>query len=252
MSDYLLQIDLSNLDNKIENDLIKIRFGDEDVIQVNFSKLVNKSNYIRDKYKYSEALDLLQAEIEEIETNYNINEKSVKLFIQLIQEEKINIPVEHYKNFYTLSEYFQIPQFTSILDNISRKDLYKDLNFTIQILLDSETAKDSLETKLTCKIENFLKERINECIKNSKFKELPLPTIFRILDQGKENVDQNLLVDFICESANTRSILLKFVEIDKLEDKKVEEFIKFIDEQDEDSKKSILQSCHLIFHLLRI
>ena len=61
MSDYLLQIDLSNLDNKIENDLIKIRFGDEDVIQVNFSKLVNKSNYIRDKYKYSESLDLLQA-----------------------------------------------------------------------------------------------------------------------------------------------------------------------------------------------
>ena len=96
--------------------------------------------------------------------------------------------------------------------------------------------KKWLETKLTRKIERFLKEYIDECFKNEKFKELQILTICRILDQSKGKFDHYLLFDFIVESAKTHFILLKFVEIYKLTDEKVDEFIKFINEQEEDAK----------------
>ena len=57
-------------------------------------------------------------------------------------------------------------------------------------------ANDSLETKLVSKIENFLRVRINECIKNAKFCELPVSTICRIVDQCKEEVYLTLLIVF--------------------------------------------------------
>lgn len=121
-----------------------------------------------------------------------------------------------------LSEFFCIPKFTSVLNEIGRKELLKDLNFTIQILVDSIKTNNSLEMKLASQIENFLIERINECIENAKFSELPVPTICRILDQSKGKFDHNLLVDFILESVETRFVLLKFVELQKLTDEKVE------------------------------
>ena len=122
----------------------------------------------------------------------------------------VSFPIDYNKNFYALSEYFVIPKITKELDNIRQRELFKDVNFTIQILLNSETSNNCYETRLTMKIENFLSENINVCIENSKFKELPIPTIARILDQSKENVNHNLLLDFILESASHPSIFLIF------------------------------------------
>ena len=178
MSKSHLQIDFSK--SKRDKDLIEIKFQNDDSVQVNFSKLVCHSKYIRDKYNYSEALNSFQQEIDEIEQNMKIKEESIKFFIQLIQEEKITFPIEHYKDIYTLSEYFCVPTITTELDNIRGEELFNDLDFTIQILQDYEAANDRIETKLLTKIENFLKVRINECMKNRKFNELPISTIYRL------------------------------------------------------------------------
>ena len=180
MSQKLLQVDISK--SKREDGFVQIRFKNEDVIQVNFSKLVDQSKYIRDKYKYSEALSSVQYEIEEIEEKMDINDESVKIFMQLIQDEKVDLPIEHYKGVYTLSEYFYVPTITAELDNISRKELFKDLKFTIQFLHDYEASNNNIETKFAAKIEEFLRERINECIKNNKFGELEVSTVFRIIN----------------------------------------------------------------------
>ena len=236
MSKQLLRIDASSLKNKKDEDLTKIKFKNADDLQIDFSTFYIKSKYLLDKYKYFEALESIQSEIDEIKQKFDMNDESIKCFIKLIEGEDVDLPIEHYKDIYRLSEYFCIPQITSILDKISRDELFNDLNFTIQFLLDSETEKNRLETKLSSKIENFLKERINECIKNAKFGELNVPTICRIIDQSKEKVDQSLLVDFILESIDTRFILLKFVELQKLADNEVEKFINFISEQEDDSK----------------
>ena len=57
-------------------------------------------------------------------------------------------------------KYFCIPEFTAYLDDISREKLFNDLNFTIQIHIESETSKNCFEMKLIMKIENFLREFI--------------------------------------------------------------------------------------------
>lgn len=250
MCKLFLQIDVSNIKDQADENFIKIRFQNDDAFQVKFSTLINKSKYIRNKYKYSEALDSIQEEIEEIEDKFNISEESIKDFFHLIQDEKVNIPIERYRDIYTLSEYFCITKFTTVLDKISRKELLKDLNFTIQFLIDSQKVNDHMETKVTSKIESFLKEQINECIKNDKFRELPISTLYRIIDISKEKVDNNLLVDFILKSDSSHFILLKFVELQKLTEKKIEELINFFDNQEEDSKKNMhgMHTFQHIFH----
>ena len=242
MRKHLLQIDVSKSKYEIEEDLIKIPLRNEESIQVNFSNCVKLSKYIRDKYTYPDALKLIQQDIKKIKQKFHIADESIKLFFQLIQEEKVNITTEHYKAFYTLSEYFCISKLMDELDNISREELFNNLDFTIQILIDYKSIKNSIETKLTNKVEKFISERINDCIKNSKFKELPIQTINKVLDQSKDIVDQNLLVDFILESAECRSNLLKYLDIHKMSNKKVGELIKFIEKQDENSRNIYMKN----------
>ena len=228
MSKYLLSVDVSK-SQLIEEDSIDIRFTSGSLIQVKFSRLVSQSKYVRDKYKYSEAVNFFQLEIDKLENEFKIKEESIKHFIQLIQEEKVNISIEHYRDFCTLSEYFCIPRFTRALDDIRQQELFNDLDFTIQLLLDSESAENDIETKLTSKIETFLSDRINECLKNREFKKLPITTIFRILNgSNKESINVDLLFDFIFESVDTRFILLKFVKLNKMTNDKVNEFLRFI------------------------
>ena len=50
MNKELLYVDISK--SKKEEDLIEIRLGNEEVAEINFSKLFNQSRYLRDKYKY--------------------------------------------------------------------------------------------------------------------------------------------------------------------------------------------------------
>ena len=238
MNKELLYVDISK--SKKEEDLIEIRLGNEEVAEINFSKLFNQSRYLRDKYKYSECIELIQEEIHHIKENTNVCDKSMKLFIELVSEDKIKFPIEHYKDIYTLSEYFCIPTITTELDKISRDKLFQDLNFTIQTLLDYERLNDNSDSKLQTKIESILKTRINECLSNPKFKELSNSTIFRILEGSKEEIDHNLLIEFIIESASTRFVMFKFIEIDKLRYDKFQLFIKFIENQEETNKKMYL------------
>lgn len=74
-----------------------------------------------DKYKYSEALNSFQTDINKIREELSINKESIKLFMQFVQHEKINVLIKNYKHFYILSEYFCIQVFITELDNILKK-----------------------------------------------------------------------------------------------------------------------------------
>lgn len=252
MSKRVLQIDVSNSEYETDDeDLIKIILENEDIIEINFSTLIHESKHIRNKYKYPEALDTIQNEFDEIQKRYKISSECIKLFIQLIQQEKVSIPINHYKDFYILSEYFCIPRFTREFDKIIRNELFDDLDFMIQILLDLKTSENNNETKLTNKIVNILTNRVNECIENQKFNELPVSIIYQIIDESnKEDVNLNSLVDFILMSADNRFTLLKFVELHKLTEDKIEKIFHFINNQEEETKKTYLE--HIPFNFLFI
>ena len=232
MDKSILKIDVSKKKcESDEEDLIKIKLSNGEIIETNFSKLIKQSKYIRDKYKYSEAQHLIQHEMNQIKTDMHINNESIKLFIQLIQEEKVNIPIEHYKDLYALSDYFDIPKFIQELDEINQNEIYKDLNFTIQILEDLLSTENENDNKFQNKIENFLTNRINECIQNRYFGELPISTIYRIIEKSnEEDINQDFLIDFILKSIDTRFILFKFIKLCKLKEETIKEFVKFCHE----------------------
>ena len=180
-----------------------------------------------------------------------IQEESIKLFIELIQEEKVELPIEHYKDIYTLSEYFCTSTITKELDNISQKSLFKDLNFTIQFLQYYEKLNNGFDTKLPIKIENFLKGHINECLLNDKFCELEISTIYRLLEESKEKVDFNLVIDFILEKAKSRFSMFKLIKIDKLKESKFYELIKFLESQEETTQQMYLEYIPLNLSLIK-
>ena len=96
MSQQPLQIDISKSTREIKKrDMINIKLGEEDIIQVQYSQFFLQSKYIRDKYKYSEGSEQLQTELDNIEKKYNIHKTSFHIFIELIQEEKVSVPTEN-------------------------------------------------------------------------------------------------------------------------------------------------------------
>ena len=252
MNNHLLQIDISQSKYKTDDDIIKIVIRNDEVLQINFSKLILHSKSIRDKYKYSEAVKLLPAEINYLKREMYISDESLKYFVHLIQDEKVNLPIENYKDIYALSAYFHFQSLMDELDRISHDELFKDITFSSQVLLDYQPAPKSCEKTVIRRIEEFLSTRINECFINAKFKELPVCTISRIFEMcRKESVSQELLIDFIFESPTTRFILLKFSELDKLSENKLREFIELIENQSYETKKKLLEFSPLSLSLMK-
>ncbi|WP_334089839.1 coiled-coil domain-containing protein, partial [Helicobacter typhlonius] len=249
----MLEIDISGSNKeKDSEDLMKIKLRNQNTVQFNFSKLLLRSKYAFEKC--SEIMTSIEREIIEFENKYEIKEEIMKEFIEIISEDKVFIPIEHYKDIYTLSKHFCISKLTNLLDKKMENFNDNDLNFCIQILLD-ETEKSNEETEIVSQIENILKTRVNECMKNDKFKELPIPTIYRIIESAikssREKFDVNNLLDFIIESTENRFILFRFVELDRLSKDKLDEFIKFIDKQEEHSQRIYFEYIQLNFLFIK-
>lgn len=104
--------------------MVKISLKNQNIIQVNFLKLHNRSNYLRDEYKFLEALSSIQTEIDEIERTLETKDESIIQFFQLIEDSVVDILIEQYKDIYAISQYFCIPKFIDELDNIKRYQLY--------------------------------------------------------------------------------------------------------------------------------
>ena len=145
MNRCLLHIDVSDSNDNIEDDLIKIKLSEEDVVQLNFTQFFIRSKYLRDKYKYLDAINSIQNEILEMKQINNIQEESIKIFFELLEEEKITIPIEIYKGIYKLSEYLNIPKFIWNHKRIAEEKLFQDLDFSIQILNDSYSSNKILK-----------------------------------------------------------------------------------------------------------
>ena len=73
------------------------------------------------------------------------------------------------------------------------------------------------EDSTNSEIEELLTNNINECLKNDKFIELPIPTVYRIIEQSsKLKIESDALFDFIKKSLKNFCILFRFLDISKL------------------------------------
>lgn len=152
----MLEIDISGSNREFDGgDLQKIKLKSQNTVQFNFSKFLFRSQYACEKC--SEILKSFEREISKIEDEFKIKEEIIKEFFEIIQEDKVFIPIEHYKDIYKLSKHFCIPKLTNLLDNMMEQLFAKDLNFSIQNLLDNESIEEKMKKKekLQVKSKNF-------------------------------------------------------------------------------------------------
>ena len=168
MNKNYLEIDLSrsNKENDGE-DSMKIQLKSGNTVQFNFSRFFFCSKYLLDKY--SEMMKSIEREIVEVENKYNMKEEIIEEFIEIITKDKVFIPIEHYKDIYTLSKHFCIQKLTTLLDNIMENLNDNDLNFCIQILLDEQEQEE--ETGISSKMMKNLNDNdLNFCFQILKIK----------------------------------------------------------------------------------
>ena len=248
-----LEVDISeSLYEPEDEDIIEILLSDKTVVQVDILKLFFLSKYIRTKYNYLEVNKVLQFEFENCERKMKISKESIKRFIDIVQNEKVTIPLEYYKDLYILSEYFGVQKLTRKLDCIKENELFISIDFTIQTLIDISMLENEEETKMTSKLENFLSEQINECFENEKFSELPNSSIYRILEKSdKESLNVNALTEFILEAAENRFVLFRFVELHRLTEEEIKRLIDFIESQPSKTKDLCMENLPLDLMLIK-
>lgn len=164
-----------------------------------------------------------------------IDNESFKLFFLLIQNGNVDISIERLDDFYELSKRFEI------LKLIESNIRINNLDYAIPKLgrLNSNENEDDCNLKI--KIETILSERKNDCIKNPNFGKLHPSIIHNILTRDNNvKIDDNLLLDFIFESVDTRYIFFPLVEKYKLKEEKLERLIEFLKEKSEQQQKMYL------------
>ena len=91
-------------------------------------------------------------------------------------------------------------------------------------------------------MESDLYNKVNECLQNEKFKQLPVSLIFRIITKStEENISNDLLLDFISKSIEEYYCLFTFIDIQNLSTDNLNELIKLYNKRKDDSYQSYFQ-----------
>lgn len=68
-------------------------------------------------------------------------------------------------------------------------------------------------------MEDILKDNIAECLSNDNFFKLPIPIMYRIIERSDhDQIQCDLLYDFIKKSIKSRYILFQFIDMKSLSD----------------------------------
>lgn len=104
--------------------------NDQDLINimnynVNFSQLIKYSQYVLDEYKYSEAKEHLPKLFIEIQAKYKINDENIILFCKLIQDEKVSITINNYRDIFKLADFFKAKNIQNKLQQYTKIHPFK-------------------------------------------------------------------------------------------------------------------------------
>lgn len=184
-----------------------------------FIQFYKYSEKIQREYENEQIKENIKQQIIEIQHNLNINDKSIKVFIDLLKDSDVEINNECYIDLIKLSNIFEIHPLAKCLDKYAQLHS-KDIDFIIQIILSiQETKIEFLTQKEINKYEQILSEEINQCFNNDKFNILPVSSIYRIIKKSDtKKIDQKLLYNFIMNKIEERCVLFSFVSVNLMDD----------------------------------
>lgn len=150
-----------------------------------------------------------------MQQNYNINEHSDLTYVQCIDLLK-------------LSKFLEVRKLTAKINQYI-KTHNNQVDFIIQMLQYETTIQkdnDNSKIEISDEIEHFLSSRIDECLSNEKFKDLPIQILYRVIEKSSTtstSINSNKLFDIIIKSISKFCVLFRFLDLQKLSEDRLDE-----------------------------
>lgn len=240
-------IDLRNV--SIENDdhipIFKITISDT-LLEIKTIYLENFSKSIQEKYLNKSNQKLLEDDIKRYQEKYDIEDRNVIIFFNIIQEKKTEISNDQFFDLCKLANLFEVKKLKISLQQYAQAN-FENVDFILNCLAQNEEQiKKYIFTEYndeySIQLESVLASKINECLQNPNFGKLHISRLYRIFSLcNKESIDCNLAFAFICQSIKVRSNLLYFINYPNLSKKNLDRLYNLIFNQDNQSTNLYLQ-----------
>lgn len=195
-------------------------------IQIPLHNLVKYSTIVQENIKHNDIFTELNNAIQKVKIE---NENSIQTFLQLLDDGETDINNDEFADLLKLSEAFKVEP----LKNVLKKYLHnhsKDIDFILKLKIEQEKSKDQisiLNDDISSEMEECLKSNINECLQNDKINQIPVSSIYRMIEHSsREQLSNDLLFHFIIKSIKERHSLFHFIDIVKLSNDEFEEMMK--------------------------
>ena len=206
-----------------EEDIKIIRFQTSaNIIKIPFVQFF-KYSHLAQEYRCDDIENHISEELQAYQRSSKIKEDCVQIFFKLLQEESISITADHYIGLCKLSDKFKVYTLQSLLKKYAKKNS-NNIELLLNLLNELQSTKDDKIfniTEFSSNIDSCLSKEINKCLKNEKFGNLAVSTVYRILEKSDINeIQSDYLFDFISNSIKDRFPLFEFLKVEKLSDEK--------------------------------
>ena len=196
------------------NDVVKVQLSSNTIV-IDYYQLLKWSKLIKNYYQKDTINQYLSNDIQKHQQKFNIDEKNIVSFFNCIKNEKVQIKKSQYCDFLKLSKILIVPVFSKLLRKYSQSHI-NDIDFIINVLTDqlsSQNVDEFYIDEISPEMEECLSANINRCLMSSKFGQLPIQIVHRIIEKGCDQISPEKLFEFIKSSYDERFILLPFLNI---------------------------------------
>lgn len=238
-SDYIyIQSDSSTDENEPEKFQVSIILESRNT-KVRYIQLWKHCQLIRNQYLISDLNESFSQNLQKFMQENKIHDDCIILFFQLIENEKGPISNIEYRGLYKLSEYFQADLLLQKLKEYSNTH-FTQVDIIIQTILDEIAMNKNDKIDLKSQMEQSLCNCIEECLQNSLFETLPVSIIYNVIQKSqKTRMTNNLLYDFIMKSFDKFYILFVFLNLQQLQENRLQNFFEFYNNYKDDENRSL-------------
>lgn len=206
-------------DSDSDDDRFTIQLN-SNAVDVNFSKLCKYSDVIRKRKGIEDAKNFLNQIFIKYESDYGIEERSVLLFLRIIQDEsKTKISPTDFWDLNVLSTLFKTKKLSKILQKYAQNHA-KDVSF-ITMIMNRKNSKnfsfffENIDDSESFEVgfEDILKKNVEGCLQCEEFGKMPISVVTRVISESESEFSSDSLYSFIKKSIEDRYTLLCFIDI---------------------------------------
>lgn len=233
----------SNSSDDDNDDFISFQIQSE-IIIIYYSQFSKYSKHIRDNYLFSDVVNRFPRELLSFQQQNKIDLENIISFFQYLQQnfnidENLTITYKQCLDLLKISKYLEVKKLTKKLQKYIQNHIKNDADFVIQMIhLEVENDTYDQEFHIHDEIENLMATKIESCLQNDEFADLPIPMIYRVIEKGSQNgVFDDILYDFIIKSISKFSVLFSFINLKNLSEKRLKNLYETFTNSDEKTKQ---------------